>query len=84
MPLLESTYTVSDQSVVEVLPLHPPVQPEDGEQPLPPVPVSLPTGELLEVSTLYCRAMNWVAVNQCTVALAVVAAWWLLTKNGRK
>jgi hypothetical protein len=84
----EANYIVSDQNVAEVLPLHPPVQPDDWEQPYPPVPVNLPTGEMVwnagAGQTVYCRAMAWVAANPWMATAILVAGWWALNKDGRR
>jgi hypothetical protein len=84
----EASYVVRDQNVVEVLPLHPFVQPDDWERPYPPVPVNLPVGEMVwnagAGQGLYCRAMAWVAANPWMAAALVVAGWWTLTGDRRR
>lgn len=59
--------------VAEVLPLHPTTQPDDDEQPGPPVPMNLPAGEMTAWRTPYCRAMEWVSGNPCMAAACIVA-----------
>lgn len=78
-------YRVLSQNAVEVLPPHPLVQPDDWELPGPPVPVNLPVGEPYWASRMgvYCRLMNWVALNQWMAGAVVVVGWWFLGKERR-
>lgn len=81
------------ERVFELLPLHPPVQPDEGGPPLPPVarmpsvvpPQRMPRFEPQTVQAplenSYCQFMNWVAANQCLAAAGVIAAWWVLRRR---
>jgi len=76
-------YDDSAPAVTEVLPLHPTTQPDDGEQPGPPVPVNLPAGEMTPWRTPYCRVMEWVAGNPSMAAACIVAGWYFLAREKR-
>lgn len=82
--------------VVEVLPLHPAMQPDPGQMPMAPVKVNLPRWETPGVKTVnppvadpgwgqgrgtWCQAMGWVDANPCLAVGLVVAGWFVLRGN---
>jgi len=76
------------ERVVEALPLHPPVQPDEGEPPLPPVDRITPAGLVAPMPSMqvaqapitgaYCQFMSWVEANQCLAAAGAIAVWLVL------
>ncbi len=69
--------------VAEVLPLHPAVQPEEGEKPGEPVKINPPVAEPRQgAETVWCQFMAWVDANPCLATGLVVAGWFVL--RGRR
>lgn len=71
--------------VAELLPLHPPEVPDEGERPRPPVRFNLPVMEPRwgEGRGLWCQAMAWVDIHPCLAVGLVMAGWWVLRGRGR-